>query len=276
MGPATVKTVRTVLSHALGYAYDCGLVGRNVAERAKPPMQPFRTIEKSHVWGAAQMGRFLDEVAGHRLEAAWNVAAMTGLRRGELLGLRWSDVDLESRRLWVRRALVCSRGGVIETTPKSGRERVVDLDRATGDSLLEHRRRQQLEKNDWGELYLDNGFVFAQENGLPINPTKVSETFGTIAANAGLPHIRFHDLRHSHAPIAIQAGVPITVVSERLGHSSPWFTWRQYGHLLDEAQAEAAETVADAVRGGRVERGTERDPELSVLLATPAPRSRPG
>lgn len=274
LSAATVKTVRTVLTHALGHAYDAGLVGRNVAERAKTPRKPFRAIKDSQVWDAAQIRAFLQAVTGHRLEAAWRVAALTGIRRGELLGLRWRDIDLDRGQIRIRRALVCTRDGVIETTPKNGRERAVELDAETVSSLREHQGRQTLDKDVWDELYLDDGFVFAQENGLPIYPSSLSEAIHRIAKEAGLPHIRFHDLRHSHASIAVHAGVPITVVSERLGHSSPWFTWKQYGHLGDGVQAEAAETIARAIVGELVETPMIQDSEIPVLVTSQAMQTR--
>lgn len=123
----------------------------------------------------------------------------------------------------------------------------MDLDAETVQLLVRHCDRQGLEKTEWGELHLDDGFVFTQGNGLRIDPSHVSRRFREIAAQVGLPHIRFHDLRHSHASIANEAEVPITVVSERLGHSSPWFTWKVYWHLVDGAQEEAARRVAEAI-----------------------------
>lgn len=172
---------------------------------------------------------------------------MTGMRRGEILGLRWSDVDLEGARISVRHAIVTVAYAVLESTPKSHQARVIDLDPETAGMLREHRRRQQVERDQWGSDYSNNDLVVAKENGEPLHPQSFSQAFERLVKRAGLRRIRLHDLRHTHATIAVKAGVPVKVISERLGHESPAFTLKQYAHVMPGMQAEAAAQIAELV-----------------------------
>ncbi len=176
---------------------------------------------------------------------------MTGMRRGEVLGLRWSDIDLDAARLAVRQALVAVGYDVIKSTPKSHNARVIDLDAETVRKLRQHRRQQNEERVEWAADYEDQNLVVAKENGEPIHPHTLSQSFERIIQRAGLRRIRLHDLRHTHASLALKGGVPVKVVSERLGHESPAFTLKQYVHVLPGMQAEAARSVAALVAGER-------------------------
>jgi integrase len=174
---------------------------------------------------------------------------MTGMRRGEILGLRWSDLDLDAARLSVRHAVVAVGYEVVESTPKSQKARVIDLDAETIAQLRAHRQRQDEERAEWGADYQDRDLVVAKENGEPIHPHTFSQSFERLIAKAGLRPIRLHDLRHTHATLALEAGVPVKVISERLGHESPAFTLKQYAHVIPGMQAEAAAQVAAMVDG---------------------------
>ena len=136
---------------------------------------------------------------------------------------------------------------MIESTPKSHRARVVDLDAETVVLLRAHRAKQDEERAEWGVDYEDGDLVVAKENGEPIHPHTFSQSFERIIANAGLRRIRLHDLRHTHASLALKAGVPVKVVSERLGHESSAFTLKQYAQVLPGMQAEAAAQIAQLV-----------------------------
>ena len=172
---------------------------------------------------------------------------MTGARRGEIAGLRWVDVDLDDARITIRQALLAGDGEVYVSSPKSGRGRTVDLGQATVEKLREHRDRQILEKAEtWG--WENSGYVFVRKYGSPLDPNTLTRTFRWIVDHSELPRIRLHDLRHTHASIAVKAGVPIGVVSERLGHASPEFTLHRYAHVMPGMQREAADTIARAVR----------------------------
>ena len=173
---------------------------------------------------------------------------MTGMPRGEILGLRWADIDVDAARLSVRHAVVAVAYEVLESTPKSHNARVMDLDQETVELLLAHRRLQQAERADWGADYEDHGLVACCENGSPIHPHSFGQTFERLVKRAGIRRIRLHDLRHTHATLALKAGVPVTVVSERLGHESPAFTLKQYAHVIPGMQAAAAALIADLVR----------------------------
>jgi len=174
---------------------------------------------------------------------------MTGMRRGEILGLRWCDVNLNRARLSVRQALVAVSYKVIHSTPKSHCARVIDLDAETVAQLRKHRQRQDDERVGWGSDYQDQDLVVAKENGEPIHPHTFSQTFERLVAKARSRPIRLHDLRHTHATLALKAGVGVKVISERLGHESPAFTLKQYAHVIPGIQAEAAAQVASLVDG---------------------------
>jgi integrase len=173
---------------------------------------------------------------------------MTGMRRGEVLGLRWRDVDLDAARISVRQAIVSVAYAVLESTPKSHQARVIDLDRETVALLRAHRERQRAEREQWSSEYRDKDLVLAKENGEPIHPQSLSQAFERLIKAAGLRRIRLHDLRHTHATIAVAAGVQVKIVSERLGHESPAFTLKQYAHVMPGMQAAAAERVAGIVQ----------------------------
>ena len=194
-----------------------------------------------------QLSEFFSIVATHRLSAAFRVSAMTGMRRGEVLGLRWKDIDFDNARIHVRQAIVSVSYELIYSTPKNHRARVIDLDIKTVEVLRLHRKQQQVDRDEWGTDYLDSDLVFCKENGEPIHPQTYSQAFERIVAKGKLPAIRLHDLRHTHATIALRAGVPSKVISERLGHESPAFTLKQYAHVIPGMQAEAATLVADLI-----------------------------
>jgi integrase len=247
LSPKTVSYIHATIHKALADAVDAGVLQRNVAERAKPPRPNRRCQREIRCWEPRELARFLECVRGTRLEAAWRLAAMTGMRRGEVLGLRWSDVDLDAQQLSVRNAVVTVAYAVLESSPKSHQSRVVDLDPETVELLRKHRARQQVERELWGADYQDGDLVIAKQNGEPLHPQSFSQAFGRLVTKAGLRMIRLHDLRHTHATIAIKAGVPVKVISERLGHESPAFTLRQYAHVVPGMQAEAAQQIAALV-----------------------------
>lgn len=172
---------------------------------------------------------------------------MTGMRRGEVLGLRWCDIDFDKSQLAVRNAIVSVAYEILESSPKNHQARVIDLDPATTALLVRHRARQAREGEELGADYDDRDLVICAEDGKPIHPQSFSQAFDRAVSRAGVRRIRLHDLRHTHATIAVKAGVPVKVISERLGHESPAFTLKQYAHVLPGMQAEAAELIAAAV-----------------------------
>lgn len=250
LSPKTVRYIHTIIHKAMADAVDAGLIAANTAERAKPPRPRASGPKELRFWTPEQLRSFLSLVEGHRLGAAWHVSAMTGMRRGEVLGLRWADVDVDNSRIRVRQALVSVAYELVFSTPKNHRARVIDLDPGTVDQLQFHRKRQLEDRDEWGIDYQDLDLVFCKENGAPLHPQTFSQAFERLIAKTDLPRIRLHDLRHTHATIAIQAGVPTKVISERLGHESPAFTLKQYAHVMPGMQADAVRSIAVLVTAG--------------------------
>ncbi len=248
----TVRNVHTTIRKAFGDAERWGFVQRNVAALAEPPKVKAGDRPEMRTWTADQLRQFLtsDAVGTDRLRAAWHLASSTGMRRGEVLGLRWSDVDLDASELSVRQTWISVAGRPAFSTPKTahGRRRIA-LDIMTVSELRTWRKTQLAERMRWGPAYEDLDLVFARENGSAIHPDVFSQRFETLRAEVGVPRIRLHDLRHTHASIALQANVHPKVVSERLGHSTVSFTLDVYSHVIPAMQADAAESISRLVMG---------------------------
>jgi integrase len=243
----TVRHVHTTFHKVLADAIDAGLLSVNPADRAKPPRLRATRPAEMKFWDAEQLRTFLIQLGTDRLQAAWHLAAMTGMRRGEVLGLRWQDIDFDAARLAVRQTLVSVRYEIKSSTPKTHQARTIDLDAGTVHQLRDHRSRQSSEPAAWGPGYQLSELVFRREDGSPVHPDLFSQAFEVLVRKSGLPRIRLHDLRHTHATIALRAGVPVKVISERLGHEDPAFTMKQYAHVIPGMQAEAAALVAALV-----------------------------
>jgi integrase len=245
----TVHAVHRTLRKALSDAVRAGTLSRNAATHANAP-QPVK-VEMS-VWDASQLRVFAASVAEDRTYALWQLAMSTGLRRGELAGLRWEDLDLGAGRLRVvvTRTVVSYR--VVDGDPKSATsKRAIGLDPGTVAALRAHKARQAAERLAWGPAWTDNGFVFVQEDGQPYHPQRLSKMFAQAARKAKLPLIRLHDLRHSYATAGLEAGVPLLVMSRRLGHSSLAITADTYLHVLPQVDQDAADRTAAYIFGPR-------------------------
>lgn len=193
-----------------------------------------------------ELDKFLTEASTDRLFPMWRPAAWTGMRRGEVCGLVWRDVDLEAGTITVQRARVIVKGSdVRESTPKSadGR-RQVELDQDTWAAVEAWKERQKREAEEWPGQWPAHDLVFAYQDGTAYHPDFLSRAFHSQVKKAKLPEIRLHDLRHTHASILLAAGTPIKVVSERLGHSTPEFTMKVYQHVLPGMQRDAVQAVA--------------------------------
>jgi integrase len=165
---------------------------------------------------AAELRHFLLHVRDDRLFALWRLAATTGMRRGELLGLRWQDVDLDAQRVAVRQTLTTVNHHIVFGEPKSARsKRSIAIDVDTVAALRRWRTHQSEERLLLGAAWSDTGLVFTREDGVLVHPDTMSYLFERHVRSAGVPRIRFHDLRHTQASLALQAGVPAKVVSER-------------------------------------------------------------
>ncbi len=239
----TVRNIHVMLNKALADAARKGLVARNVATLADPPSTKACRRGEIKAWEAYQLAAFLTAVRSHRLYPAFHLAAHTGMRRGEVLGLRWCDLDLDAARLSVRQALVSvayelQLSGVKTDTGR----RTIDLDAGTVD-VLRVWRIERAEENGGNEPDGES-LVFTKPDGSMIHPQTVSQLFDRKVARLDVPAISLHDLRHTHATLLLKAGVHVKVVSERLGHANVAFTMNVYQHVLPGMQAEAAETFA--------------------------------
>jgi len=246
----TVRNVHVVIRKMLADAARKGSVVRNVAVDADPPKLSAGRRAEIKVWTSAELHRCLEGPIGdHRLFSAFHLAAHTGMRRGEVLGLRWSDIDLSISRLSVRPAVISVAYEIQLSDIKTehGR-RTIDIDAGTVALLKKWRVRQQREHFALlGRRIPENALVFSSPTGEPIHPDLFSQIFDRAVARSGLPRIRLHDLRHTHASILLANGVPVKVVSERLGHATPAFTMSVYQTVLPGMGAKAAAIFANLI-----------------------------
>jgi integrase len=259
---STVRQVHNVLSGALREAVEAGLLLVFPATRAKPPTlgqakaqrQPFT------VWTAGELSRFLEHWRDHRFIALWHLLATTGLRRGEALGLRWRDLDLDRGTASVQQTVGTDRNGegvkqvFIQPRVKSGRPHMIALDTGTVAVLRAHRARQNRDRLALGKRWTDHDLVFCRDGswlrddavaGLPLAGERVSALWRELVERTpGVSRIRLHDLRHTWATLALVAGVHPKVVQERLNHAHISITLELYSHTTGGMDREAAELVA--------------------------------
>ncbi len=250
LAPRTVRYVHTILHRAFRDAVRWGRIARNPADAADPPRAAASTRPAMTTWTAAEVRAFLEHAADHRLRAAFVVLATTGMRRGECLGLRWSDVDLAAGRASIVQTVIAVNHEVRIGSPKTARgRRTVVLDPGTVAALREHRARQVAERLLMGAGFTDHGLVFARPDGAPLHPERFSRTFTIEVGRAGLPTIRLHDLRHTWATLALSAGEHPKVVQERLGHAAIAITLDVYSHVTEGLHGDAASRVAGIIFG---------------------------
>lgn len=248
--PLSVRTVRLahkVLHRALRDAVVDGLLERNPSELARVPKRDPEEVEvddELQVWTAAQVVRFLELVDEHPLRALWHLAIGTGARRGELLGLRWDDVDLEAQTITIRRALT-NEGGVARLLgTKTSCVRTVSVTDPVIEALQRRREQQDADRAAAGTAFDDAdcwGLVFTDLTGAAVAPMEVTMEFRRLVRELDVPVIRLHDLRHTHATLLLSHGVPIKVVSDRLGHSTIAMTMDTYAHTMPAMDRDAAD-----------------------------------
>lgn len=242
LSPKTVYEVHLIIRGALDHAVRRGLVKANVALAASAPK--LRAIPKveQKAWTPDELAAFLRSAAGHRLFPALWLSANTGVRRSELLGLKWSDLDVGKKRLSINRGLVAVGYELHESRGKTDNSRrCINLDATTLAVLAGWRAMQSAEHTAVG---IDNAdWMFTSADGGPIHPHTLSQTFDRIVRRAPVPVIRLHDLRHTHGSILIANGVHSKVVSERLGHAWFTFTVETYQHVLPGMGEDAARVI---------------------------------
>jgi integrase len=247
LSPRTQRYARTVLGRALRHAERWGMVVRNVASLVDPPSLDGTKLDDALNLDEATL--LLNAAKGDRLQALVSVALAVGLRRGEALGLLWSDVDLNEGTVTVSGTLKRRPGiGLVRDTPKtaSGR-RTIPLPRVCVGALREHKRRQAAERLAAGPGWKMTDYVFTTPIGSPIDPRNLTRHYHALTERAGLGHGRFHALRHSAATIMLSMGVPLEVISKTLGHAGYAITADIYAHVGSDLQRRAADAMDRAL-----------------------------
>ena len=258
LAASTIRRVHATLHSALADAVRWRLIPYNSAHGAQLPSVARAEMQ---VWSGEELGGFLNATADDPLAMLYRLIAHTGLRRGEAIGLRWSEVDLNIGTLTVVRQHVAVGYRVVQGEPKTRRgHRHIALDPGTAAHLAAHRRRQIERALALGLPGTAGGFVFARADGSAYHPDYVSKHFDKLVHRTGLRRIRLHDLRHTHATLGLAAGIPAKVMADRLGHSSVMLTLDTYSHVTPAMDHSAANLIAGLV-----------DPNATVPLAVRLP-----
>lgn len=252
-GPLAAKTVHNAhiaLHVALDDAVARGYLKRNPADGAHTYNQE-PTVDLEQVWDSSELRTWLDHVrtSGERTFPLWRLMAMTGMRRGEAIGLHWRHVDLDAATVTIDGHRAKGGGEVKRRSPKTPRgRRTIDIDPVTVEALRAW-RKSQMEERLAAEEYEETTLVFTLEDGSPLDPDGTSSRFRRLVKESGVRTIRPHDLRHTHATLLLKAGTSPHVVSRRLGHANVAFTLQTYSHVLPGQQADAVAKLAEALDG---------------------------
>jgi integrase len=246
LSPKTIGNVAGVLKTALRDAIRWGLLAVNPIAEARRPSGRTREM---NAWEPEDLAAFLDASRSDRQGAIWHLAATTGQRRGELLGLRWSDIDLDNATITIRTTRVRAGGVIVEETPKTAKSRrTISIDKHTVDALRRLKAQQAEDKLAHGEIWQNDGnFIAIEEDGQPTHPHTFSVRFRRLIRHAGLPNIRLHDLRHSYVVAARRAKIDTKTISERIGHADTSVTLRVYDHVFRDDDTEAANRIAESL-----------------------------
>lgn len=246
----SVRYCHTILRSALADAVRWGRLARNPADRADPPTGRSVAVPEFKTWTAEQLAEFLTRMEGDRYHPLFVMLATTGCRRGEILGLRWSDLDLDSGLASIRQTVVVVQHEVRFSVPKTmAGTRSITLDPGTVSVLRTWKARQAQEQLLMGAGFRDHDLVFPKPDGDPLHPERVSREFLRRSARSGLPRIRLHDIRHTWATLALASGVHPRIVQERMGHSTIAVTLGTYSHTTPVLHRDAADLVAEKFLG---------------------------
>lgn len=240
LASSTIKKAYNIIKSSLDFAVDMELISNNPAKKVQLPKEQKKEIT---VWGVKEVRTFLKVASHHRWYIAFHLAITTGMRRGEILGLRWKDVDLEKGILYVRQTLSKDGKLFLSGAKTASSIRGIKLSNETISSLKKHKIALSKTKFQYGSSYSDYDLVVCTEDGNPVNPENLKRTYAKLIKDANVPKIRFHDLRHTHATMLLAQGVHAKVISERLGHSNIKTTLDIYSHVLPNMQEEAANQI---------------------------------
>ncbi|AYF72537.1 site-specific integrase [Nocardia yunnanensis] len=256
--PKTVRNIHLAIHRALVDAVTWKYLVDNPADNAKPPR-----VAKSRrpVWTPEQATRFMDSICFDRFYALFRLELTTGLRRAEICGIRWPSLDLDAGTLSVHQGRVVVSGRAQDAQVKTeDSERLIALDEETVGALRVWQAIQDAERALYGDDFRDTDLVFTYEDGRPVHPDSIRERFKRLAAQAGLPEIRFYDLRHTYVTGALRAGINPKVVSQRIGHADVAFTMSVYQHVLPGQDEDAAARAAAYMLGRRRTQETASNP----------------
>jgi integrase len=246
LSPKTVANVAGILSVALGDAVRLKMLRYNPATDARLPRRERREMA---AWTEAEASTFLASVADHRLHPMWRLVLATGLRRGEVCGLRWRDLDLDAGTLEVVETRVVAAEVVTGAPKTKAGSRIIALDAGTVAAMLAWRKVQATERLAAGPAWTDHGLVFVDELGSPPHPETVTRWWNEALEATRSRRIRLHDARHTAATMALRAGVPVKVVTQRLGHADVAVTMRVYQHVTAQDDRAAADALGRALGG---------------------------
>ena len=243
-----IRKMHQLLNQAFNQAVKWKNIAFNPVEGADPPSVKY---EEMIIWSLDEIQKFLQQCKGERHYLTFLLAIYTGMRRGEILGLQWSDIDLDKKMIRVCRSLahVPKRGYMLTTLKTKNSKRQIQIPEFVIQEIRNHKQRQEEWKGLVGELYEDNELVICTITGKLQDPRNVVRVMKRLIKSTKVPNIRFHDIRHTHASILISEGVDIVKISKRLGHANPKITLEFYGHLLPNADNDIADIFHNAIQG---------------------------
>lgn len=241
--PETIKKFFNIIRNALAHALDMELISSNSANKVKLPSISRKT--NMAIWDKDQVNQFLNVAKGNRYFIMYHLALMTGMRQGEILGLRWKDIDFTQNVIRISQTLSHDGKRFLEGAKSKASIRTIALPETTIKVLCEHKEIIAMEKEDFGEGYCDYDLVVCTPIGSQLIPSNIRKAFNRLIEKAEVPKIRFHDMRHTHATLLLAQGINVKVISERLGHSNIKITLDTYSHILPSMQQEVAQKLND-------------------------------
>ncbi|MBM7702850.1 tyrosine-type recombinase/integrase [Metabacillus iocasae] len=245
LSSSTIKKIHEIIRNSLEHAVDFELVPKNVALKVKLPKANKKEMT---VWNEDEVNQFLKVAREDPSYIVFHLALTTGMRQGEVLGLRWKDVDLEKGLIRIKQTLSHDGKEMMSGAKTQSSLRAINLSEVTIRALKTRKLTVSKEKLSLGTIYEDFDLIACTQHGTPFNPANVRRTFNRLIKLADVPKIRFHDLRHTHATLLLSKGVNVKVISERLGHSNIKVTLDTYSHVLPTMQEEVARKLDEMIK----------------------------